>query len=286
MTLIPLNTPVVDDFVGDGTEQIIFPISFPTFEESNIEAQIITPSGGLVALQIETHYVLDSIGIPNTDATFTLQISSGFEWTDDYGLKDEYTLRIKFSTNAFQPAKLRDLGRFAPEVLEKVVDRLTMNMLALRQVVLETPEILEKLQEDLNDLQLELQTVSDKVDVLEGNVADIVDENIEQQDTLDDHETRITDIEGILQTEIVFKNSSFLSEYRKVFIVTGSGNINATLPAPQVGKSLYIKKLGTGDVTLVRNGSEKIDNIASNKILTSTKESATLISDGVDWFII
>ena len=366
--MIPLNTPVILSFVGDGTEQIIFPVSFPTFEDSNIEAEIITPLGVSISLVKDTHYVLNSIGIPNTDATFILEVSPDFEWTNPNGLKQDYTLKIKFSTNAFQPAKLRDLGRFAPEVLEKVADRLTMNVLALRGLVTE--------------IASEFQELSDKVDTFADSISAIADENIDQQleiddlqdqtDALDiiatDHESRIAALESApaVSFDVVLKSENFTAEFGKVYVVSNSlqsipgdgvvgafeisfpfvdpsdlevkvisplsqvtvlesplhfnissgwiylqggpyawisdggfgglevgwslvievKNLSVTLPSPEANKVIDIKKLGSNLVTLVRSGSEKIDDVASNKSLTSTKESVTLISDGVDWFII
>jgi hypothetical protein len=396
--LIPLNTPVVLDFPGDGTEQIEFPISFPTFEESNIEAEIVTPSGALISLVKETHYLLDNIGIPNTDATFILQVSPSFEWTESYGLKQDYELKIRFSTNAFQPAKLRDLGRFAPEVFEKALDRLTMNTLSLRQIALETPEKLEELQNQVGALaesvdaqQDEIDGLSDRLNTAEQNISSISDENISQQTaidslsgrldtaetTLSDHELRIAAIEseGAITSEVELKTGDFAAVFGKVYVVRdavfsvlgdntqgtfeisfpfadpdapsvrvvsptsevtvltrntagqfdpingeyeidgqlitllggpypwigdgGFGGLEVgwtliaelqstqvALPIAEQNKSLSIKKLGTNLVTLVRNGSEKIDDVSSNKNLTSIKESVTLISDGVDWFII
>jgi hypothetical protein len=403
--LIPLNTPVVLDFVGDGTEQIEFPVSFPTFEESNVEAEIITPTGAIVPLVNETHYVLDNIGIPNTDAIFILTVSPSFEWTDTYGLKDEFTLKIKFSTNAFQPVKLRDLGRFAPEMLEKIVDRLTMNTLAVRQIALETPEKLEELtntvagiseqviaqQEEIDALDTQLLSVLNRLDTAEGSISDLTDENTSQQSTIDglvleagvaattlaDHESRIQLLESVepIFAQVELKNGNFTAEFGKVYVVAdtlqsvaGDGTLGSveidfafdspddlevrvvsptsevtvltrntggpfdpingeyaidgqilslyggpypwigdggfgglevgwtlvielkqllvSLPSPVANRILEIKKLGSGLVTLVRSAAEKIDNISDNKNLTSTKESVTLISDGVDWFII
>lgn len=366
--MIPLNTPVILSFVGDGTEQIIFPVSFPTFEDANIEAEIVSPLGESVILVKDTHYVLDSIGIPNTDATFILEVSPLFVWTDPNGLKEDYTLKIKFSTNAFQPAKLRDLGRFAPEVLEKVADRLTMNVLALRGLVTE--------------IASEFQALSDKVDTFEESISNLVDENVDQQQEIDaletqasalgvtslDHESRIVALENApaVSFDVELKSANFTAEFGKVYVVSNSSqsipgngvtgafpisfafansadlevkvisplsevtvlesplhynvldtdiylqggpfawisdggfgglevgwtlvielnNLSVTLPPPDANKIIDIKKLGSNLVTLVRSGSEKIDDVASNKSLTSAKESVTLISDGVDWFII
>lgn len=182
--MIPLNTPVVLDFVGDGTEQITFPISFPTFEESNIEAQIIAPNGDITNLVFETHFTLNDIGIPNTDASFTLVISTSFAWTDTYGLKDDYTLRIKFTTEAQQPSKLRDLGRFAPDIFEKVLDRLTMNILALRHLALELPDQIEAIQNSIDLINDAVASLIDDVDGFESRISALEDAPDEQAYTI------------------------------------------------------------------------------------------------------
>ena len=93
-------------------------------------------------------------------------------------------------------------------------------------------------------------------------------------------------IAGSEEVDVVLKSADFVAEYGKLFVITDAGLINATLPVPVANKTIKIKKLGSNLITLVRSGSEKIDDIAANKVLTSTKESVTLISDGVDWFII
>jgi hypothetical protein len=359
--VIPLNTPAILSFTGDGSEQIIFPITFPTFESSNVQVEVVSPEGDKTSLVIDTHYTLSSIGIPNTNAQLNLVLSPSFPWTMPNGLTQDYVLKIKFSTNAFQPAKLRDLGRFAPEIIEKVADRLTMNVLALRELALE--------------IQSEFQELSDKVDILEEDLSDLTNEVQDQQTQIDDvnlildtHELRLEALEStaFAAPEVVLKSSDFNAEFNKIYVVSnqsqeisGDGitgafeisfpfsnsasllvsvtsplsevtvlesplhynisggfiylqggpyawisdggfgglevgwtlsivaqNIDVTLPAPEANKIIDIKKLGSNLVTLVRNGSEKIDGVAANKSLTSAKESVTLTTDGVDWFII
>lgn len=93
-------------------------------------------------------------------------------------------------------------------------------------------------------------------------------------------------VAGAEDIDVVSKSADFVAEYDKLFVIANSGLINVTLPVPVANKTIKIKKLGSNLVSLIRSGSEKIDDIAANKVLTSTKESVTLISDGVDWFII
>lgn len=86
--------------------------------------------------------------------------------------------------------------------------------------------------------------------------------------------------------DVVLKNSNFVAEYGKLYVISSIGTIDVTLPPPVASKIVKIKKLGNNQVTLIRSGSEKIDDVTANKVLTSTKESVTLVSDGADWFII
>jgi hypothetical protein len=280
--VIPLNTPAILSFTGDGTEQIIFPITFPTFESSNVQVEVVSPTGDKTDLVIDTHYTLSSIGIPNTNSKLNLVLSPSFPWTMPTGLTQDYILKIKFSTNAFQPAKLRDLGRFAPEIIEKVVDRLTMNVLALREFALE--------------IQSQFQELSDKVDILEEDLSDLSNEVQDQQTQIDDinlvldtHELRLEALESssLAVPQVVLKSADFSASFNSIYVVTNTvDDIEILLPSPEANKIIEIKKLGSNLVTLVRSGSEKIDGVATNKSLTSAKESVTLTTDGVDWFII
>lgn len=96
---------------------------------------------------------------------------------------------------------------------------------------------------------------------------------------LDELAQRVTDLVS-LET----KAANFNAVNGKVYIVTAIAN--ATLPAPALNTKITIKKFGAADVTVVRNGSENIDGVAASYVMASTKQSATFISDGTDWFII
>lgn len=77
----------------------------------------------------------------------------------------------------------------------------------------------------------------------------------------------------------------------KTYLVnTTSGALNMTLPAPALNAYVTIKDSNatfeTNNVTVIPNGSEKIDTIAANYILNSELGSTTFVSNGVDWFVI
>lgn len=68
----------------------------------------------------------------------------------------------------------------------------------------------------------------------------------------------------------------------------GAGGITIKLPAPVVGKMVYVKKIDSavGAVTVARNGaSDSIDG-ATQKILYSQYESLSFVSDGTQWYIV
>jgi hypothetical protein len=84
---------------------------------------------------------------------------------------------------------------------------------------------------------------------------------------------------------------SFTAENGKMYPINAAGaTLNIQLPAPSASFHCVLKDL-SGDllnktVTIVRNGTENIDGQASNIVLQSDFESATLLSDGVDWYLI
>jgi hypothetical protein len=63
-----------------------------------------------------------------------------------------------------------------------------------------------------------------------------------------------------------------------------------TLPAPANGRIFIIKdstgQAETNNITLVRNGSEKIEGIAASRVLSTNWGAWTICSDGVNWYFI
>ena len=90
-----------------------------------------------------------------------------------------------------------------------------------------------------------------------------------------------------LRLEVEAKAIGFTAENGKLYAVNGT--VNVQLPTPSLSFHCVIKDL-SGDIAnnainLVRAGAEKIDGLASNFAFSSNKESISLISDGVDWYI-
>lgn len=128
---VAVNTSAVVPYIGNGTAYV-FPITFPTFETENIEIEVSDVDGNTESLDLDTHFSLANIGKPGVQGSVTL-IDTADEWLTGTGkLKTGYTLYVKFAANPSQPMKGRDWGQFAPERFERTLDRLTMNIAAVK----------------------------------------------------------------------------------------------------------------------------------------------------------
>jgi hypothetical protein len=99
---------------------------------------------------------------------------------------------------------------------------------------------------------------------------------------------------GLLSGGVVAKSANYTilsTDNKKIIICDSSGGaFNLTLPTPAAGFAISVKdKLGTfstNNVTLVRAGSEKIENLAANYAMQADFGSYHIVSDGTDWFLI
>lgn len=70
---------------------------------------------------------------------------------------------------------------------------------------------------------------------------------------------------------------------------TSGAAFNLTLPTPVSGAFVIIKdktgSFGTNNLTVLRNGTEKIEGLAASKIFQTNWGSWSLFSDGTDWYI-
>lgn len=75
----------------------------------------------------------------------------------------------------------------------------------------------------------------------------------------------------------------------KQYLVDTSSARSLQLPAPFSGLYFYLKdKIGTcstNNITLVRNGSEKIDGLTASRVFETDWGGWLVSSDGTDWFI-
>lgn len=71
---------------------------------------------------------------------------------------------------------------------------------------------------------------------------------------------------------------------------TSSGAFNLTLPAPAAKRAIRVKDAKgtfmTNNLTIVRNGSEKIEGVASSFTYQANWGSLYIVSDGTDWFFL
>lgn len=101
-------------------------------------------------------------------------------------------------------------------------------------------------------------------------------------------------VNGGLQVTTRSTSSSFTVDTTtsdNVILIDASGAAKTvTLPAPTNGRVLTIKDAKnaaqTNNITIARNGSEKINNVAASLVITINGNWVTLASDGTDWFTI
>jgi hypothetical protein len=82
--------------------------------------------------------------------------------------------------------------------------------------------------------------------------------------------------------------TAYLASRNDVVLADATGGvINVTLPPPAFGITVTVKRLNAGAnvVNVLPNGTELIDNAASDNI-TSQYVSFTYISDGTNWWVI
>lgn len=99
---------------------------------------------------------------------------------------------------------------------------------------------------------------------------------------------------GVGSGGIVTKSANYTivaGDVGKIILVDSSGGaFNLTLPTPVADFIVTVKdskgSLNANNVTMVRAGSEKIDEVAASYILTADFGAWTFVSNGTDWFIL
>ncbi len=91
-----------------------------------------------------------------------------------------------------------------------------------------------------------------------------------------------------LKQRTITSNDTLLTSDSELYVDTSGGAINLQLPAPQVGAFFLIKDskqtFATNNLTIVRNGSEKIDGVSASKVCNVNNQEIILTSDGTDWY--
>lgn len=81
------------------------------------------------------------------------------------------------------------------------------------------------------------------------------------------------------------KSGNFSATYNKVYWISASCDVQ--LPAPSAGQlDIVLKSLGDYTINILRNGSEKIDNVAATFTFSNPKQAMRLHSNGTDWVLI
>lgn len=107
-------------FVGNNVAQI-FPLPFRFFDNSEIEAWLVTnATGALSPLTLGTHYTLSGAGDPEEDGSPVSELTMLAAPTALQSLLVQRVIPIT------QPTDIVNQGRFLPEIHENVFDRLTM----------------------------------------------------------------------------------------------------------------------------------------------------------------
>lgn len=130
---IASNTNAVIPYIGNNSSKK-FPITFPTFEKENIEVEVSDAMGNTVTLEVDVEFTLENIGKPNLTGQVDLVNMGAAYQTATGNLKTGYTIFIKFAVNPVQPMRGTDWGAFAPAKIERTLDRLTMNIAAIKSM--------------------------------------------------------------------------------------------------------------------------------------------------------
>lgn len=75
-----------------------------------------------------------------------------------------------------------------------------------------------------------------------------------------------------------------------MLVDTSTLSISITLPLPELGRRVVVKDskgfAATRNISVLQNGAEKIEGLATTKLIAANWGSLTLVSDGTDWFAI
>jgi len=152
------------------------------------------------------------------------------------------------------------------------------------------PVDLTAIEADIAQLQLDVDAVELvagqaqlEVDALELRVGTLETEMDTAQADIVSLDGRVDTLEGLVMNVHVHSGNLNAAPY-KIYLLSGVSTVK--LPAPSINKTLMIKKTGSDLVTLEPHHTEQIEGVAANYLLTSTRQSVTLVSDGTDWFII
>jgi hypothetical protein len=86
------------------------------------------------------------------------------------------------------------------------------------------------------------------------------------------------------------QSGNFTPVTGSAYLINTSSSVSVLLPPPTPGFITYIKDSSglaeTNNITLVRNASEQIEGLSSNKILRTNWGGWLVFSNGTDWFLL
>lgn len=177
------------------------------------------------------------------------------------------------------------------EVDSKDADTLAAANLYTDNAIAAIPPVdLSVIQGEVDQLQIDVDAVEVvaaqaqlEVDAVELRVGTLEADMTQAQSDIVSLDGRVDTLEGLVMNIHVHTGNLNASPY-KIYLLSGVSLVK--LPSPGINKTVTIKKTGSDLVTLEPHNTEQIEGAAANYLLTSTRQSATLVSDGTDWFII
>ena len=220
---------------------------------------------------------------------------SAYETIVNVDSKDAATLASAnlYTDNAIAAIPPVDLSAYETIVNVDSKDAATLasaNLYTDNAIAAIPPVDLSEIESDIAQLKLDVDAVElvagqaqIEVDAVELRVGTLESETDQAQSDIISLDGRVDTLEGLV-IDVSTHTGNFNASPYKIHLVSGEALVK--LPAPSLNKIVTIKKTGSDLVTLEPHQTEQIEGAAANYLLTSTRQSATLVSDGTDWFII
>lgn len=97
------------------------------------------------------------------------------------------------------------------------------------------------------------------------------------------------DLPSLYNFSIITSNTTAVSG-NSYFCDTSGGAFNLTLPTPTLNAAVRVKdstgSFSVNNLTIVRHAAEKIEGVASSKVLNSPWSSVVFVADGTNWFML
>lgn len=138
--MIPSNTPASVSYTGNNTAKV-FNYPFRILTTSNIKVYVVKNDTKVITnLTLSTHYTLTIKAFPLLGGTVTL-VNGAFEWITATNLETGYTLHIEYVVISGQASTFRDLGPQAPVAIEKQLDKISMDLIGIKELTESYPEV-------------------------------------------------------------------------------------------------------------------------------------------------